>query len=344
MGERSAGNPPQPHRPPTLADVAARAGVSRALVSIVMRGVPGASEQTRQRVRAVADEIGYRPDYRARLLAGRRTRLLGVTLELNSPFAADVVDGIYTAAHALGYQVVLSAVTPARGTRVAVDTLLSYRCEAVILLGAPVRRGSLGDLAARLPVIVVGQPAPDPAVDVVRTADAEGMGLAVAHLAGLGHRAIVHVDGGRAPGAAVRRGGYRSAMRRHGLAGSIRVIRGGEREQEGAAAARLLAGEPPDAVITYNDRCAVGLLDVFARCAVAVPDRVSVVGYDDSRVARLPYLELTTVGQDTGRLAELAVRRAVDRLEGAGVTDREIVLPPHLVVRGTTTARSAPAG
>ena len=265
--------PRRTDRAPTLEDVAARAGVSRALVSIVIREVPGASVATRQRVLSVADELGYRPDNRARLLAGRRTRLLGVTLALNNPFHADIAEGIYAAAEPLGYQVVLSAVTATRAPRQAVDTLLSYRCEAAILVGALVPDRALGVLAQRLPVIVVGQPAPNPAVDVVRAADEQGMRLAVDHLVGLGHRSIVHVDGGRAPGAAVRRNGYKAAMKRHGLANAIRVLAGGEAEEDGAAAARELADTGvPDAVLTYNDRSAVGLLDVFARLGIAVPE------------------------------------------------------------------------
>lgn len=324
-------------RPPTLEDVAARVGVSRSLVSIVMRAVPGASQATRRRVLAVAEELNYRPDGRARLLAGRRTRLLGVTLALNNPFHADVAAGIYAAAEPLGYQVVLSAITPSRAASQALESLLSYRCEAVVLLGALVSRKSLGVLAERLPVVVVGQRSPHPAVDVVRADDAEGMRLVVDHLVQLGHRRITHADGGRAPGSAARRNGFRAAMKAHGLADVSTVIAGGEREEDGAAAARTLAEERlPDAVITYNDRSAVGLLDVFARSGITVPGQVSVVGYDDSQVARLPYLRLTTVSQDVAVLADCAVRRAVARLENEPVTDREMVLAPHLVVRGTT--------
>ncbi len=330
----------QGSRPPTLEHVAARAGVSRALVSIVMRDAPGASEATRARVRAAADELGYRPDGRARLLAGRRTRLLGVALTLNNPFHADVAEGVYAAAESHGYQVVLGAMTAARGADTAVDALLAYRCEALILLGAPMRGAELGELARNQPVVVVGQASRTATVDTVRAADGPGLGLAVEHLAELGHRSIVHVDGGRAPASAARRTGYRAAMARLGLRAETRVLPGGEREEDGADAARVLIdGGLPDAVITYNDRSAVGLLDVFARRGVDVPGEVSVVGYDDTRIARLPYLRLTTVSQDTGRLAALAVQRAVDRVEGADVDGRDVVLAPHLVVRGTTAPR-----
>jgi DNA-binding LacI/PurR family transcriptional regulator len=317
-----------------LEDVAARAGVSRALVSIVVRGVPGASEMTRQRVLEIADELGYRPDSHARLLAGRRSRLLGVTLALNHPFHADLAEGLYAAAEQEGYEVVLSAVTRNRNSRRAIDTLLDYRCAAAVLIGPLVREPSLSALAERLPVVVLGQRSRSQAVDVIRTADEAGMRLAVDHLVALGHRDIVHVDGARGPGSAARRAGYRAALRRHGLV--PRVVAGGSTEEDGAAAARALYAAPPTAVLTYNDRCAVGLLDVFVRSGIAVPDDVSVVGYDDSQVARLPYLRLTTVSQDASRLAAWAVRRAVARLDHEPIAEREVVLTPHLVVRGTT--------
>ncbi len=332
-------------RTPTLEDVAARAQVSRALVSIVMRNAPGASAATRERVLAIADELGYRPDTRARLLANKRTRLLGVTLSLNNPFHTDVADGIYAAADELGYQVVLSAVTSSRDPRAAVDTLLSYRCEALLLVGSLVGRAALSTLAERQPVVVVGQPTPLPGVDVVRGSDREGIGQAVDHLADLGHRRIAYVDGGRAPAAAARRSGYRAAMRRRGLAAHVHAIAGGEREDDGAQVARdLAADELPDALITYNDRSAVGVLDVLARRGIEVPGEISVVGYDDSQIARLSYLQLTTVSQDIGVLSRLAVQRAVDRLEGNTVDGTDIVVTPHLVVRGTTTASTDQPG
>jgi DNA-binding LacI/PurR family transcriptional regulator len=326
-----------PERRPTLADVAARAGVSTALVSIVMRDAPGASAATRERVRRAADEIGYRPDSRARLLRSSRSRLLGVVFGVQEAFHGDLVSGLYAAAERAGYEVALSAVTPGRDERHAVDSLLQDRCEALVLLGPQSPTATLADLAARLPVVVVARPVRSTAVDVVRTADDEGMRLAVDHLVALGHRDVVHVDGGRAPGAAERRRGFQEALRRSGLGPRARVVPGGPTEDDGAAAARtLLAGPLPTAVTVFNDRCALGVLDVLRRAGRTVPGDVSVVGYDDSRIARLASVDLTSVAQDVDRLTALAVARAVDRLDGTPVRQRELVVPPRIVVRSTT--------
>jgi DNA-binding LacI/PurR family transcriptional regulator len=324
-----------PGRRPTLADVAARAGVSTALVSIVLRDVPGASAATRERVRQVAAEIGYRPDSRARLLRSSRSRLLGVVFGVQHAFHGDLVSGLYAAAERVGYELALSAVTPGRDERRAVAGLLQDRCEALVLLGPSSPTAALADLAARLPVVVVARPVRSTAVDVVRTADDEGMHLAVEHLLGLGHRDVVHVDGGRAPGAAERRRGYREAVRRAGL--PARIVPGGPTEDDGAAAARtLLAGLLPTAVTVFNDRCALGVVDVLRRAGRSVPGDVSVVGYDDSRIARLTSVDLTSVAQDVEQLTTLAVTRAVERLDGVPVARRDLVVPPRLVVRSST--------
>lgn len=329
-------------RRPTLADVAARAGVSTALASIVMRDAKGAGAATRERVLQAARDIGYRPDARARLLRSQRSRLLGVQFGLQHPFHADLVEGIYAAAEPAGYQIALSAVTAGRGEQRAAETLLGDRCEALILLGPQAPAARLAELAGQLPVVSVARRLrpPIPGVEVVRTADDEGARQAVDHLVGLGHRDIAHVDGGRAPGAADRRRGYRTAMNRHGLGAHIRILPGGLTEEEGAAAARALstARPRPTAVLAFNDRCATGVLDTFLRNGVAVPGDISVVGFDDSHLARLAHIGLTTVGQDIARLAGLAVGRAVARVEGEENPAGEDVIAPRLVVRGTTAA------
>ncbi|MER5788058.1 LacI family DNA-binding transcriptional regulator [Streptomyces sp. NPDC001980] len=339
--------PPTPAVPdgrrPTLADVAARAGVSTALVSIVMRGVKGASTATRERVLRAAQEIGYRPDSRARLLRSNRTHLIGVQFEIQEPFHTDLVERLYSAAEAAGYQLALSAVAASRSERQAVESLLGDRCEALILVGPQAPAPRLAELAALLPVASVARrlrPAV-PGVQVVRTADAEGARQAVDHLVALGHRDILHIDGGRAPGAAERRRGYRTAMTDHGLADRIRILPGGLTEQDGAAAARAIvdAAPWPTAVLAFNDACATGLLGALFRAGVQVPGEISVVGFDDSRMARLPHIDLTTVAQDIPRIAELTVAAVTGRLEGNVPPSREDVVAPRLVVRGTTAPR-----
>jgi DNA-binding LacI/PurR family transcriptional regulator len=328
----------QTARRPRLDDVAAAVGVSPATVSLVLRGAPGPSAGTRERVLAAAAQLGYRPDRAASVLASRRSRSIGVLMDVSNPFHGQLVGDLHEAADRHGYDLVLSTVTRSRDEQRAEETLLDSRCEALVLLGPEAPDEKLTALGRRLPVVVVGRQVRSSGVDVVRAADDEGVAQAIDYLAGLGHRRIVYVDGGPGAVAALRRRGYQSAMRRHDLRDQILVIPGGHTEASGAGAARVLLDvEPaPTAVLTFNDRCAMGLIDTLVRAGVDIPAGISIVGYDDSPVARLAHIDLTTVSQETEQLTEHAVRALIERLEEGRSEDREVVVPPRLVVRGTT--------
>lgn len=321
-----------------MEDVAARVGVSRALVSLVLRDAPGASQETRERVLRAAAEIGYRPDSAARVLARGRSRVLGVLLTVHNPFHADLVEAIYPHAERLGYEVVLSAQAPTRHSHQAIEALLGHRCEALVLLGPTTDAAFLTAVTRRASVVAVGRRFPGSGVDAVHTAEATGIRQALRHLIDLGHRDILHIDGGASAGSAERRRGYRDEMRRRGLAGHTRVLAGDHTESSGAAAAHTLLAEGtlPTAVLAGNDRCALGFLDALARAGVRVPDEVSVVGFDDIPQAGLSHIDLTTVRQDVSRMAELAVRTAIERLDHPDREQRDLVLDPTLVVRATT--------
>lgn len=325
-----------------MADVAERAGVSRTLVSFILDGKPGASDETRRRVLAIAEEIGYRPDAAARLLAQGRSRTLGVMMDVRQLFQAEMVTHLYPAAEHLGYEVLLSANLPDRTEARVAESLLSHRCGALILLGPTGSERFLTDLATRVPVVIACRRLPTAilgsSLATVRTNDAKGIREAVDYLAGLGHRAIHHVDGGHDPGSADRSRAYKAAMRAHGLADEITVIPGAHNEDAGANAARAMLAAPalPTAVLAGNDRCALGILDVFTRAGVDVPGEVSLMGYDDTRLSENPRIDLTTIHQDAPDLARGAVELAVQMLIDGAPRHRDVVLEPKLVVRGTT--------
>ncbi|CAN7562457.1 LacI family DNA-binding transcriptional regulator [Terrabacter sp. LjRoot27] len=352
-----------PSRParPRLEDVASRAGVSTASASLVLRGRPGPGAATREAVLDAARELGYRADRTASLLARRRTQLLGVTMDVRSTFHAELLEDLQAAADERGYDIVVSPLTRTRDERRAVESLLDFRCEALLLLGPRLPDAELAALAEEHHVVAIGRRAQAAGVDVVRAADDVGVGLAVEHLVGLGHRDIAFVDGPRGPIATLRRQGYRSAMKRLGLADSVHVVDGGGDEESGTrAAATILAPQPskgrkpgpadgreatrdrvrmPSALVAFNDRAALGLLDRLRREGVDVPRDVSVVGYDDSLIARLATVDLTSVSQIHEAMATAAVEAATQRLDDGRTESVELVLEPQLVVRGTTAPR-----
>jgi DNA-binding LacI/PurR family transcriptional regulator len=290
-----------------------------------------------------AARLGYRADRSASLLARRRTRLLGVTMDVTSPFHAEMIEDIQETADAEGYDVVVSPVTRVRDERRAVEALLDYRSEAILLLGPLLPTAELEVLARECAVVVIGRRVSLPGVDVVRAADDQGVRLAVAHLNGLGHRRIAFLDGPPGPIATLRRQGFRSAMRRCVGTGDPLVLPAGDTERAGDLAVGGVLGEGlPSGFVAFNDRCAVGALDRLHREGVEVPGEVSVIGYDDSPLARLGMVGLTTVSQDPRAMAAAAVRVAVDRLDGTAVSPVEVILTPRLVVR-TTSGPPAPA-
>jgi DNA-binding LacI/PurR family transcriptional regulator len=297
----------------TLEDVAKRAAVSRALVSIVMRNAPGASAATRQRVLAAARDMDYRPDIRARSLAGQSSRLIGVMFGVSvGVFQFDLLEGLYAAAEDSGHSLILTAMSKGRDERRAAESLHDFRFGGLIMLGPP---SPIPLLAGKVPIVTVGWHVDHPAVDVVRTSDEHGMSLAVRHLAQLGHRHIAHIDGGDTLIAAARREGYARAMQDHGLGAHLRVVRGGQSQFDGQRAAYRLINEGalPTALIAYNDDTAVAVMGLLAQQGIDVPGQLSVVGWDDSEMAALSTVALTSVAQSPAEMA----RRAVERMGGA---------------------------
>ncbi|MGP0222264.1 LacI family DNA-binding transcriptional regulator [Paenarthrobacter sp. NCHU4564] len=318
---------------PTLMDVAEAAGVSRALVSIVMRNAPGASEATRARVLEAAGNLGYRPDSRARLLRSSRTRLLGVTFSTAQAFHAEIVEAAYAGAAHRGYDIALSAVTGDRPESQAVESLLDLGCEALIMISPALGQDELERCSARLPVVSLLRDDVGPTVDSVSSDDLQGIRLAVDHLVSQGHRRIVHVHGGTAVSGSRRREAFVQEMESRGL--EARVVQGGATEEDGMRAGQALLDELPTAVLAFNDRCALGIRESFRAAGLRVPEDVSLMGYDDSQFARLSYVQLTSVSQDAPLLARAAVDRAIDRLEGLA-TPTHAVRTPHVVLRRTT--------
>ena len=322
---------------PTMKDIADKVGVSKALVSLVFRNAAGPSEQTRQRVFAAAEELGYRVNRTAALMTARRTHHLGVTVNIRNSFHTEIAEDIVASADRAGYQVVLGAVTPTHDETRVIDTLLDFRCEGLLLVGPELPTEALTDIGKQVPTVVIGRRLRTTTLDVVRSADGRGIGTVVDYLVELGHRRVVHVAGGPGVIAADRRKGYLRAMQRHGLDDSTGVIEGDFTESSGVhAVAELLDGDLPTAVVCANDRIAVGVVDALRRNNIDVPGQVSVTGYDDSVLARLGHIDLTTVSQQPADQADQAVAAAVQRLDDGRTESRTAVLTPQLVVRTTT--------
>jgi DNA-binding LacI/PurR family transcriptional regulator len=319
---------------PTILDVAARAGVSKSLVSLALRDAPGVGARTRERILQVADELGYRSNVLARALRERRTMLIGAVISsLDNPYHTQVVAAVEQAAEAAGLSVLLAHGSRDRGRLAGrVEAMLDLNVDGLLVVSSWVPAPTLQAAARRAPVVMLGRSLePVPGIDSVNNDDEAGAGLAVRHLVATGHERIAHLTSSRRPAGLARRRGYDDAMRAAGLERHARVIEHG-REEPADAGLRAALDDGYDAVFARNDVEACDVLDHAWDRGMRVPDDLAVVGYDDSTLAQRSRPRLTSVHQPRARMGELAVELLTERL-GGRTLDRHEVLAPRLVVR-----------
>jgi len=323
-----------------MRQVAERAGVSVALVSLVMREAPNVSDYRRQLVVDAAAELGYRPNVLARNLASRRTNTIGVVLnDLHNPFFAEIIDGLQDAADAAGHRVLIGNGRHSKaGESEMLETFLQFRVDGLVLVGSTAPLSTVETAAQITPVVAVSRTTRSKKFDTVNTDDKLGASLAVSHLLTLGHSRIAHIDGGSGAGSRARRQGYTTTMTASGMAEHVSVARSDFSEVGGYEAARELLSGPrvPTAIFVANDLSAVGALDRAEEAGFRVPTDVSIVGYDNTSLAAMHHLSLTTINQPRGELGRLAFHLLLERLGSGRTAAVHRVVAPSLIVRRTS--------
>lgn len=333
----------------SLNDVAERAGVSTATVSRALRGLPRVSEQTRARIVAIADELGYVISPSASRLASGHTHAVGVVVpSIDRWFFGQVIIGLERELRTQGYDLLLYNLGGDTGRdRFFAEMPVRRRVDALLVLSLPLTDAEVARLRAlHVPVGLVG--ASVESFSCVRIDDVAGAMMAVRHLVNLGHRDIALISGGtdvpmHFTTPLDRRRGYLQVLAEAGIEYDPALEAAGDFTMAGGeqAMSQLLGGSRrPTAVFALSDEMAFGAMRALRRSGLRVPDDVSVVGFDDHDMADL--LDLTTVAQPVVEQGVAVARLLLDQLAVGPHNEvaRPVVsLPTRLVVRGSTRPR-----
>jgi DNA-binding LacI/PurR family transcriptional regulator len=334
---------------PTISDIARRAGVSKGAVSYALNGQPGVSEATRQRIVAIAAEIGFNPNSAARALSGAAASAIGLALRRPArtlgvePFFMELISGVEGELSARSYALTLQVVAT------AADEVAVYkrwwgerRVDGVLICDLRVNDERIPVLEKlQLPAVVIGGPGSTGSLTTVWSDDAAALVETVEYLAALGHQRIARVGG--LPDlmhTEIRSRAFADICRRLGLAEAITVPSDYTGEDGARATRRLLSSaQRPTAVIYDNDVMAIAGLGVAQEMGLLVPGDLSIVAWDDSPLCRLVHPPLTALGRDIPGYGALAVRKLLDAINNeppgsyqeqtARLTPRGSTAPPR---------------
>lgn len=336
---------------PTIADIARRAGVSKGAVSYALNGQPGVSEATRQRIVAIAQEIGFNPNSAARALSGASARAVGFTLCRPArilsiePFFMGLISGFEQELAARSYALTLQVVaTPQHETEVYRRWWGERRVDGVFVTDLrenDVRIPVLNEL--QLPAVVIGGPGDTGRVPQLWSDDAGAIREAVGYLMALGHRRIARVGG--LPDllhTQTRTRAFTELCASLGLSEAVTMPSDYTGEEGGRATRRLLINaERPTAIIYDNDVMAVAGLSVAQEMGLSVPGDLSIVAWDDSPLCSLVHPPLTALTRDIAAYGAHAARQLLAAIAGEPVQDAEEGTA-HLTPRGSTAPPREP--
>lgn len=318
---------------PTIYDVADLAGVSKSLVSLVLRGSANVSPARRDAVLTAIRELGYRPSQAATVLASRRTQAIQVVIDdYRNLWFVDLLDGLRQAFDGRGYRV---SVIDRAGDDSASTLPLAAGIDGLVMACDPGDRLLTGWQG---PTVVAGWREGNlPEADQVANDDEWGSRLAVAHLVELGHRGIGHLSGGGGA-AGHRRKAFSEATAAAGITSFVSEGNGGTTEEDGYHAAQQLLRREPDLTAVYaaNDSMAVGALAALKERGLAVPTDISLVGYDDSPLAKSRFIDLTSVDDKSSAVGEAAGRALLARIDEPHRPVDQVLIEPALVTRGSS--------
>jgi LacI family transcriptional regulator, galactose operon repressor len=326
---------------PTSWDIAKEAGVSQATVSRVLNGDPRVASETRRRVADVIDRLGYTPNAVARGLATKRTGLVGVAVsDVMNPFYPELLEAIEGQLAGHGLQMILS--NTADQTEEAYTRLLvEHRVDGIVFTAARLDSGTVRRLAERrFPIVLANRLVDGVDCDSVAGDNAGGARSAAEHLLSLGHRHIGVLTG--RPDASTSRdrlNAFAETLTENGIELDPDLVRAGWFAYDSAyleATDLLSRDSPPTAVFCLNDLMALAALNAAAQVGRAVPRDLSIVGFDDIKLAAWEAFQLTTVRQPLAEMARTCADLIAQRIDSPDVPFQQLVFPSLLVLRRTS--------
>lgn len=318
----------------TIKDVAAAAGVSPSTVSRAFTRPEKVETSTRHRILELATELHYHPNRAARSLIAVKTGAIGVILpDLNNPFFAGILKGIQIAAEGLGYQVLLADTDEDIRREQAATATLAAQVDGLILCSPRLEDADIIEYDKRLPVVLINrrvQGVPSAHFD-----NAGGMRQALLHLQALGHRKIGYVGAPLASRSARER---LAAFSAPGI-DDLQTTYVGEffpSFEGGSLAADETLNTDLTAVVVYNDVMAIGLLHRLLSYGMVIPQRLSIVSFDDVPIASMISPPLTTVSLARDQAGRAAAQMLGALLSPTGQTDLALEIPTALLVRGSS--------
>jgi DNA-binding LacI/PurR family transcriptional regulator len=325
----------------SIKDIARAAGVSHTTVSRALRDSPEISAATKERIRKLAQEMGYRPSAIARSLVTQRTHTVGVVVtSLADPFHTEVVQGIEMHAQDHGYSILLSMSheDPAR-ERAAVEILAEKRVDGIIVAASRIGSNYLPLLQRlQVPIVLLNSHQTGEYVYSIATDNVQAGHLAASYLLDLGHRRIGYIGSNRGGQTdRDRLAGFRRALCQAGIGiQDAWIVRGDGRMAGGCEAMREILAMPdqPTALFCYNDLTAIGALKAIVEAGRRVPDDYSLIGLDGLVEATYVNPSLTTVEQPRLEMGRLAMQMLIDVLTGQHIPTSR-VLTGSLIERGS---------
>lgn len=328
-----------------MRDIAEHLNISVSTVSLALRDDPRLTLETKEQVRSIANDLGYRPDITGALLRTNHPRIIGVAAELTQELHSEYVLHMQQVASEYGYHIVAEDVGVSGGYKEALERLAQFRISDTIV----VNPYSLAQVPESLePSLVIGQWSPWVNTDLVTSSNERGMEELLAHLKEQGYRKVFYLDGPDGISAQVRKNALDAAAAREDI--GVKRVAAGNQVDDGYQSVHELMSQDllpdrrdmlrdihdPVALICYNDQCAQGAVMALVRSGIRVSEYVAVAGCDNSSIAKSRAFDLTSIDRRAHSISQIAIKRVIERRSKAQIETCQHRVDGYVVIRSST--------